>query len=156
MFVATRRTSSLEKEVNEAAEKGYEVVGMASPGAHVAILEKTGETHRELTTFPDPTQRYLLLATSKPSTIQKELKEATAAGFRVLLEFSTFMSGSMGGEVALLLEKTAVPTSVPEFLLLADGRLSKLQEELNQAASIGFRLLPRTLIMKPHYFSSRP
>ena len=73
----------------------------------------------------DLTQPYLLLATSKTSTMQRELDEASAAGYRVLMG-----SRTSGGE------------------LLATTKASTLQNELNNAAGEGFRLLWQTVAGK--------
>jgi hypothetical protein len=40
LLLATTRTSTLQKEMREATEQGYEVVGMVSRGEHIVILEK--------------------------------------------------------------------------------------------------------------------
>ena len=52
----------------------------------------------------DLTQQYLLLTTSRTSTMQLELDEAASACYRVLGGCRTG-----GGELALLLEKAAKP-----------------------------------------------
>ena len=54
----------------------------------------------------EPDQRYLLLATVKTSTMQKELDEAAAQGFRVVTGSPTSTS-----EWAVLLERTATPAA---------------------------------------------
>src|SRR6185295_19868976 len=56
----------------------------------------------------DLSQRYLLLATTRTSTMQKELNEAAAAGYRVL--GGAHQTGDEGdGELMVLLEKVAQP-----------------------------------------------
>ncbi len=52
----------------------------------------------------EPDQQYLLLATTKTSTMQKELDEASSQGFRVVVG-----SPTSGKEMALLLERVTHP-----------------------------------------------
>lgn len=95
----------------------------------------------------DLSLRFLLLATKKTSTMQKELNEAAAAGYRVMVG-----SPTSGKEMAVILEKVAMPPDTYQYLLLATTRTSTMQKELNEAAAQGFRLLPRTMIAKQEAF----
>ena len=94
-----------------------------------------------------PEQRYLLLATTRTSTMQEELDEAAALGFRIVAA-----SPTSGDEMAVFLERVATPPETYEYLLLATSRTSTMQEEVTDAAARGFRLLPRTLISKRQIF----
>jgi hypothetical protein len=40
LLLATSRTSTMQKEMSQAVDEGYVVVGMVSRGEHVVILEK--------------------------------------------------------------------------------------------------------------------
>jgi hypothetical protein len=91
----------------------------------------------------DPEQRYLLLATKKTSTMQKELTEAANLGFRILVG-----SPTSGTEMAIFMERVATPPDVYQYRLLATTRTGTMQRELNEMAAEGFRLLPRTMISK--------
>ena len=91
----------------------------------------------------EPDQRYLLLATERTGTMEDELAEAAALGFRIVTG-----SPTSGAEMALLLERVATPPDTYEYQLLATTRTSTMQEELAEAAAQGFRLLPRTMIAK--------
>ena len=90
----------------------------------------------------NPQERYLLLATERTSTMQKELDKAAKEGHRILVG-----SPTSGTEIMVLLEKVAQPKSY-EYELLATRRLSTLQKELNETAKKGFRLLPQTVAGK--------
>ena len=46
LLLATTKTSTLQKEMSEAIEEGYEVVGMVSRGEHMVILERLAEATR--------------------------------------------------------------------------------------------------------------
>lgn len=69
-LLATSKTSTMEKELNQAAELGYHFEGfnggetMFGGKETVAILTHTGESK--------PRYKYKLLATNKTSTMQKE------------------------------------------------------------------------------------
>ena len=91
----------------------------------------------------DPEQRYLLLATTKTSTMQKELMELADQGFRVLVG-----SPTAGTEMAVFMERVATPPNTYKYKLLATTRTGTMQNELNEAAAEGYRLLPRTMISK--------
>lgn len=108
----------------------------------VAVALSTQESKEEKSK-PDLTQQYFLLATRKTSTMQKELSEAGAAGYRIMVG-----SPTSGVETALILEKVAAPPNTYEYFLLATTKTSTKQKELNEAAAQGFRLLPRTMIAK--------
>jgi hypothetical protein len=88
-------------------------------------------------------QRYKLLATTKTSTMEKELNEAAAQGYRILVG-----SPTSGKEMAIFLERAASPGEPYKYKLLATTRTGTMQKELNEAAEGGYRLLPRTMIAK--------
>lgn len=83
-LLATNRTSSMQKELQEAGELGFEYVGqtvfesMFGGKEVVCILERNADT-RSAANYT-----YKLLATTKTSTMQKELQEAGAVGFEVV------------------------------------------------------------------------
>lgn len=88
-------------------------------------------------------QRYKLLATTKTSTMDKELNEAAAQGYRILVG-----SPTSGKEMAMFLERVASSSEPYKYKLLATTRTGTMQKELNEAAEGGYRLLPRTMIAK--------
>ena len=103
--LATSKTSTMEKELNDAGELGYQLQsvmgGETALGGKeaVAVMAKTDGTRNS-------TFKYLLLATSKTSTMQKELSETGAAGF----EFVGFTVGStaMGGSELVTITRRKV------------------------------------------------
>jgi hypothetical protein len=85
-----------------------------------------------------------VLATSKTSTMQKEMSAAAAEGFR----FVSVMGGetSAGGkEVVALMQKAADATARYEYKLLATSKTSTLQHELQEAAASGFEFVGQTV-----------
>ena len=87
--------------------------------------------------------QYKLLATTKTSTMQKELDQTAAKGYRILVG-----SPTSGTEMAVFLSREATPENPYQYKLLATTRTGTMQKELNEAAASGFRLLPRTMIAK--------
>ena len=87
---------------------------------------------------------YKVLATSKTSTLQKEMQEAGDAGFR----FVAVMGGETGvggKEVVVLMEKVEGKADVYGYRLLATNKTSTLQKELQEAADGGFRVVGQTV-----------
>lgn len=87
---------------------------------------------------------YKVLATSKTSTMQKEMQEAGDAGYR----FVAVMGGetAVGGkEVVVLMEKRGNDTTKYEYRLLATSRTSTLQKELQEAADAGWQAVGQTV-----------
>ena len=96
---------------------------------------------------PDGSDRFLLLATKKTKTMQKELNKAAAAGYRLKVGSQT-----SGSEVMVILQKTPMSAGKYEYLLLATTKSSTLQKEIDKAAASGFRILPRTMTQKRRAF----
>lgn len=87
--------------------------------------------------------QYKLLATTKTSTMQKELNETAARGYRIVVG-----SPTSGSEMAIFLSRDAAPENPYQYKLLATTRTGTMQKELNALAADGYRLLPRTMIAK--------
>ena len=141
--LATRRTSTMENELNEAAEAGFRfqaVMGgeTAFGGNEVVVVVSRAATTRGR-------YAYKLLATRKTSTMQKELQEAADQDFhyRGQTVFSTRFGGK---EVVAILErnKDAEAESF-EYKLLATTKTSTLEKELQAAGSAGYELVGMTV-----------
>ena len=80
---------------------------------------------------PDDAEKYLLLATSRTGTMEEELNEAGARGYRFL--------GTQGGETAFGGSEAVVVMALdPEgrrfsYILLATSRTGTMERELNEA-----------------------
>jgi len=143
-LLATQKTSTMEKELNEAANGGYRfekaMGGNTGFGGKevVAIMSRNkGETH--------PRYEYKLLATNKTSTMQKELQDAGNGGFEYR-EQTVFESTFGGNEVVIIAERDR--ESRPrqwEYKLLATNKTSTMQKELEQAAEAGFQFVGVTV-----------
>lgn len=89
---------------------------------------------------------YRLLATNKTSTMQKELNEASASGFR----FEKAMGGATaygGQETVAIMSRTRDSDPKPryEYRLLATNKTSTMQKELQEAADLGFEYCDQTV-----------
>jgi hypothetical protein len=102
----------------------------------VPIASPTGQSKED-------TEKYLLLATTKTSTMQKELDETSDRGYRIMTG-----SPTSGTEMALFLQRVATPPNNYKYRLLATSRTGTMQKELNEGADGGYRLVPSTMIAK--------
>ncbi len=96
----------------------------------------------------DPASKYLLLATAKTSTMQKELDEAAAQGFRIITG-----SALAGQEMAIVLQRLPEGAEKCSYKLIATTNTGTMERELNLAAKEGYRLLPRTMSAKEGFLS---
>jgi hypothetical protein len=140
--LATSKTSTLEKELNEAAEAGFRfsfvMGGETAVGGNegVAVLTKTSGSGR---------YAYKLLATSKTSTMQKELQEAADAGFEYR-DQTVFKSAFGGQEVVCILERDKESSGQKyEYKLFATTKTSTLEKELREAGTAGFEVMGMTV-----------
>ena len=143
-LLATKKTSTMQKELNELADQGYRFEAVSGGGTSfggsevVAIMSKAPD---QKATF-----KYILLATSKTSTMQKELQEAGDNGFeyRGQVVFKTFIGGD---EVVTILEKNpsnAVITKY-DYKLYATKKTSTMEKELNEAGDAGYSFVGVTV-----------
>jgi hypothetical protein len=141
--LATTKTSTMQKELQEAAAAGYRFVdvmgGETSFGGNevVVLMQKTPSATRV---------EYRLLAASKTSTMQKELQAAADAGFEYLGQ-TVFESLFGGKEVGIILERDPSATAKPkyEYKLIATKKTSTLQKELQEVGDLGFQALGMTV-----------
>ena len=143
--LATNKTSTMEKEMNEAAGAGYVFAGVmggeTSFGGKevVVVMVKSSEDAA-------PERRaYRLLATSRTSTMQKEMQQLGDEGFEY--KGQTVFESTFGGkEVSVIMERNPAG-AVKQFTyrLLSTSKTSTMQKELKEAGDAGFRLLGMTV-----------
>lgn len=136
LLLATIKTSTMQKELDEASAEGFRIVAAASScdqSEMVLFLERVAKA-------PD-TYKYRLLATSRTSTMEKELNQAAQEGFRLLPRTITAKKGFMSNEIVAVLEQTPKSSKRYEYRLLATSRTSTLQKEVGQTESDGFVLV---------------
>jgi hypothetical protein len=135
-LLAANKTSTMEKEMNQAAAEGFRFEGAmggeTAGGGNEIVVIMSREPAAD-----GPRYDYKLLATNKTSTMQKELSEAGAAGF--IYTGQTVYNSAFGGrEVVVILERSAAAETAYEYKLLATARTSTMQKELNEAGRAGF------------------
>jgi hypothetical protein len=142
-LLATTKTSTMQKEMNEAADAGYRFGGVmggdtAFGGSEVVTI---------MVRMPEaaPKYAYRLLATSKTSTMQNEMQEAGDAGFEY--RGQTVFNSTFGGEeVVVILERDKKETpKLFEYRLLATAKTGTMQKELQAAGEEGFELVGVTV-----------
>jgi hypothetical protein len=142
-LLATNKTSTMQKELNEIAGGGYRFTGVmggdtAFGGSEVVVVmqKAAGDVARF---------EYKLLATNKTSTMQKEIGEAGAAGFAYCGQ--TVFDTSFGGrEVVVILERDLNDKSARyDYRLLATNKTSTMQRELAGAGADGYRFVGVTV-----------
>ena len=136
--LATKKTSTAEKEMNEAAESGFRFEGVsggstAFGGSQVVlIMSKPADADSK------GRYQYKLLATSKTSTMQKEMQQAGDNGFeyRGQTVYESFFGGD---EIVVILEKdTKAAIKKYEYKLLSTSKTSTMQKEISQAGEAGY------------------
>jgi hypothetical protein len=144
-LLATNRTSTMQKEMNQAADAGYRFGGVMGGetsfgGSEVVVIMYKDPMRESRQKF-----EYKLLATSKTSTMQKELQQAGDAGFEY--QGQTVFSTTFGGkEVVVILERDPEMKAVPwEYKLLATKRTSTMDKELNEAGAAGYQFVGVTV-----------
>lgn len=142
--LATNKTSTMEKEMNAAADAGFRFGGVMGGetsfgGSEVVVIMSK-------TVSAAPRYEYRLLATNKTSTMQKEMQDAGDAGFEYKGQ-SVFKSVFGGKEVVVILErdKQATTPGAFEYRLMATKRTSTLEKELAEAGAAGYQFVGMTV-----------
>lgn len=82
-LLATNRTSTMQKEMQEAADAGYDYFGQTAFDSLLGGREVVVIMHRD-SAHPTKGDRYRLLATAKTSTMERELEDIGADGYVAL------------------------------------------------------------------------
>lgn len=105
-LLATSRTSTMQKEMQEAGDAGFEYVGQTVFKSTFGGREVITILERDINTTSPVRYEYHLLATSKTSTMQKELTQAGEQGFNFV--GLTVAKTALGGEeVVAILRRAA-------------------------------------------------
>lgn len=98
----------------------------------------------------DDDQTYVVLSTKRIQTMEKELDEVAAKGFRVL-----YGAPTQQFDMAILLRRVQDSGQGSySYKVLATSRNKTMEKELNEFARQGYRLLPRTIIFKQGFFTA--
>ena len=135
-LLATSRTTTMEKEMNEAAAEGYRFTEVISGNTVFGGAETLVLMNRSKSTHQKSRFEYKLLATKKTSTMQKELQAAGDAGFEHCGQ-SVFES-----EVVVILQRDrqAKPQSW-DYKLIATTKTSTMEKEVMEAAAEGYQFV---------------
>jgi hypothetical protein len=136
-LLATNKTSTMEKEMNQIAADGYQFAGTmggetAGGGNEIVVImsRQSGANAGRL--------QYRLLATNKTSTMNKEINAAGREGFSYVGQ--TIYDSAFGGrEVVVILERSDSVKTTYEYKLQATSRTSTMEKELNVAGRDGFQ-----------------
>ncbi len=136
MLLATKKTSTMQKEMNDAGAEGYHFEGTmggqtANGGNEAVVIMGRPKGGKTTASF-----QFKLLATNKTSTMQKEMDQAAAAGF-VYRGQSVFETSFGGKEVVVIMELGAEGEK-EEYKLMATTKTSTMQKEMNLMANEGF------------------
>lgn len=142
--LATSKTSTMQKEMQEAGAAGYRFVavmgGETALGGNevVVLMSKRGDLGKRY--------EYRLLAANRTSTFQTELQEAADAGFRAVGQ-TVFESLFGGRETAGILERDPESPAAEryDYKLVATSRTSTLEKELQAAAAAGYEAVGMTV-----------
>jgi hypothetical protein len=144
-LLATNKTSTMQKEMNQAADAGFRYGGVmggetAFGGSEVVVVMHKDPANEQRERF-----QYRLLATNKTSTMQKEMQQAGDAGFEY--KGQTVFSSTFGGrEVVVILERDReAETRAWEYKLLATSKTATMQKELAEAGEAGFSFVGVTV-----------
>lgn len=144
-LLATSKTSTMEKELNQSGGDGFRyghvMGGETGFGGSEVVVVMT----RDSAAPAEPRYQYKLLATSKTSTMEKELQEAGDGGFECVGQ--TIFSSTFGGEeVVIIMERDREKALTSyEYRLVATTKTSTFQKELDLEGQEGFAIVGLTV-----------
>jgi hypothetical protein len=143
--LATQKTSTMEIELNAAGIEGFRFEGIMGGNTEWGGSEAVVVLSRESGVEKRASFEYKLLATSKTSTMQKELQRSADQGFGYMGQ-TVFETAFGGKEVVIIMERDrdAKPER-QEYKLLATSKTSTMQKELAAAGEAGFQFVGMTV-----------
>ena len=142
-LLATSKTSTLEKELNEAARPDF-AFRQSWEATRQSVARKLWRS------FPEPIAAkgrysYKLMATSKTSTMEKEMQEAADAGFEYK-DQTVFDSAFGGKEVVVIMERDKESSSPrSQTSCSATAKTSTLEKELLEVGEAGYAIVGMTV-----------
>jgi hypothetical protein len=106
-LLATTKTSTMQKEMQEAGDAGFEYRGQTIFKSTFGGKEVVVVLERDKTVATPVKYEYRLLATKKSSTLQKELSQATSAGYAFV--GLTIADTAIGGDEIVSILRKEVP-----------------------------------------------
>jgi hypothetical protein len=142
LLLAATRTSTMQDEINQAAGRGYRVVG-ASRTENAEVIVAMEQAIGAYT--------YRLIATTRTGTLQREIAAAAEGGYRVIPRGVTTKrtlggvlstnNGRDEGELLVLMEKGPDTPPGLSYHVVATSRTGTMQKEMAETADRGFVLL---------------
>lgn len=136
LLLSATRTGTMEQELTDSAKMGFRVVLSASSGLGMLFLLERAAT-------PPDLYEYKIVATTQLKTLERELNEVAAQGFR-LIPGATMPKEKMIGprEVLCLLEKEPGGAAGRryEYKVLGTARTGTLEKEIQENQKAGFEL----------------
>ena len=141
--LATNRTSTMEKEMNQASALGFRLAAVMGGetsfgGSEVVVIMQKGRERAS------GSYQYRLLATNRTSTMEKEINQAAGEGFGYVGQ-TVFKTAFGGKETVVIMERDAAAEAGYEYKLLATKRTSTMQKELAREGENGFKLVGMTV-----------
>lgn len=142
--LATNKTSTMQKEMNEAATSGFHFEGVmggetAFGGSETVLIMSKPSRPEKQTKY-----EYRLLATNKTSTMEKELNALGSEGFEYKGQ-TAFKTTFGGKEVVIIMERNLGSQNIYSYKLLATSKTSTMQKELQEAGTMGYTFLGLTV-----------
>jgi hypothetical protein len=139
-LLATNRTTTMEKEMNDAAAEGYRFLEVISGDTFFGGSEALVVMVRPTEDFSRGRFAYRLLATTKTATMQKELQAAGDAGYEH--RGQSVFKKTFGTEVMVILERdNKMKPRLWDYKLLATKKTSTMQKEVMEAAAEGYQFV---------------
>jgi hypothetical protein len=131
VILQTFRSSTLEKEINQATATGYRLVSaVAGWGVTCGVLLEKADVS-------EPSIEHRLLGGIRASTLEKKLNQMAGEGFRAWPD-AIF---SCAGQNQVIMERTSNPTARYQYLVLKTNRRATLEREINEACQRGYAIL---------------
>ena len=135
----------MEKELNAAGTEGFRFEGIMGGNTEWGGSEAVAVVSRERGIEKRASFEYRLMATSKTSTMQKEMQQAADQGFGYKGQ-SVFETAFGGKEVVVIMERDRdAKLERHEYKLLATSKTSTMQKELTEAGEAGFEFVGMTV-----------
>ena len=144
-ILATSKTSTMEKELNDAAADGYRfskaMGGKSANGGQEVVVAMV----KDLDDSGPEVRKYRLLAATRTSTMQKEMQRAAGDGYEYAGQ-TVFETAFGGREVVVIMEFDPARTNPrSSYRLLATTKTSTMQKELQEAGAQGYLLVGLTV-----------
>lgn len=138
LVLSTKKISTMEKELDEVAAKGFRVLyGAPTQQYDMALfLDRISKDEEPFT--------YKILATLRNKTMEKELNDLAVQGYRLLPRTIVFKPGLLTSELVLVMERAPKSDKAYEYKLIAAGKETKLHKKIDEAKTEGF--VPVTMI----------